>query len=214
MTGNLPEGAITWLHDVARWIARWSYRPAYRISVAGVERVPEAGPVVLVANHSSLIEAPVIFGMLPRRSVFLVKSELCRGVLGRGFRRIGQVPVTRGAADRNALATTVGLLKEGALVGVFPEGTRGSGDVAKAEQGAAWLVRATGAVILPVATRGSRRPAGTRRRFRPKLDVLVGKPFELTVPRGRSGLAEATEEIRQRLADLVRELDEQRAAAV
>jgi 1-acyl-sn-glycerol-3-phosphate acyltransferase len=214
VTTNLPDDAVPWLHDLGRWVARWLYRLAYRIEVSGTERVPTSGPVVLVANHSSLIEAPVIFGMLPRRSVFLVKSELCKGLLGRGLHRIGQVAVTRGAADRAALSTTVHLLKNGALVGVFPEGTRGPGDVAKAEQGAAWLVRAANAAVLPVATRGSSRPAGVGRRFRPKLDVLVGEPFELTVPRGRNGLAEATEEIRRRLADLVRELDEQRAAAV
>jgi 1-acyl-sn-glycerol-3-phosphate acyltransferase len=69
-------------------------------------------------------------------------------------------------------------------------------------------------VVLPIATRGTLRPSGSGRRFRPKLDVLVGEPFALTVPRGRSGLGEATEEIRRRLADLVHELDEQRAVAV
>jgi 1-acyl-sn-glycerol-3-phosphate acyltransferase len=64
----------------------------------------------------------------------------------------------------------------------------------------------TVAVVLPVATRGTRH----RRGFRPKLDILVGEPFELSVHRGRTGLVAATEEIRKHLADLVRELDEQR----
>lgn len=180
----------------------------------GVSNVPRTGPVVLVANHSTLIEPGVIFGMLPRRSVFLVKSELARGALGWGLTRIGQLMVRRGEADRAALTEAVRILRDGGLLGVFPEGTRGSGDVARAEQGAAWLVRTTDAVVLPVATRGTLRPPGSRRRFRPKLDVLVGEPFRLTVQRGRSGLGEATEEIRRRLAELVRELDEQRAAAV
>jgi 1-acyl-sn-glycerol-3-phosphate acyltransferase len=212
VTTNLPDGASPRLHDFARWIASWLHRPAYRIRIAGVARVPRTGPVVLVANHSSLIEPQVIFGMLPRRSVFLVKSELSGGLLGKALTRIGQVWVTRGTPDRAALMTAVRLLRDGGLVGVFPEGTRGSGDVAHAEQGAAWLVRATGAVVLPVATRGTLRPAGSGRRFRPKLDVLVGEPFALQVPRGRTGLTEATERIRSCLADLVRELDEQRAA--
>ncbi|GAB3455395.1 lysophospholipid acyltransferase family protein [Actinophytocola sediminis] len=214
MTNHLPAGAIPWLHDLGRWIARWLHRPTYRIRVIGAGRVPRTGPVVLVANHSSLVDPQVIFGMLPRRSVFLVKSELFTGPLGSAFRWIGQVPVTRGSPDRTALTTAVRLLADGGLVGVFPEGTRGSGDVERAEQGAAWLVRMTGAMVVPVVTRGTRRPAGSRRRFRPKLDVLVGEPFELVVRRGRSGLTEATEAIRLRLADLVRELDEQRAAAV
>jgi 1-acyl-sn-glycerol-3-phosphate acyltransferase len=210
----LPEGASPRLHDVARWIARWLYRPAYRIRVVGRSRVPSSGPIVLVANHSTLIEPPVIFGALPRRSVFLVKSELVSGAVGWGLLRIGQLPVHRGAPDRVALTAAVRVLRAGGVLGVFPEGTRGSGDVSHAEQGAAWLVRSTGAVVLPVATRGTLRPSGSGRWVRPKLDVLVGEPFALTVPRGRSGLGEATEEIRRRLADLVHELDEQRAAAV
>jgi 1-acyl-sn-glycerol-3-phosphate acyltransferase len=209
----LPEGASPRLHDFGRWIARWLYRPAYRIRVSGLSRVPASGPVVLVANHSTMIEPQVIFGVLPRRSVFLVKGELMSGVLGFLLVRIGQLAVRRGSPDRAALTAAVGVLRAGGLLGVFPEGTRGAGDVAHAEQGAAWLVRTTGAVVLPVATRGTLRPSRSWRRPRPKLDVLVGEPFHLTVQRGRSGLGEATEEIRRRLADLVHELDEQRAAA-
>jgi 1-acyl-sn-glycerol-3-phosphate acyltransferase len=210
----LPEGARPRLHDFGRWIGRWLYRPAFRIRVSGIARVPASGPVVLVANHSTLIEPQVIFGVLPRRSVFLVKSELASGAMGWALRRIGQLPVRRGEADRAALMGAVAVLRGGGVLGVFPEGTRGSGDVDRAEQGAAWLVRTTGAVVLPGATRGTLRPSGSGRRFRPKLDVLVGEPFPLTVRRGRSGLGEATEEIRRRLADLVHELDEQRTAAV
>jgi 1-acyl-sn-glycerol-3-phosphate acyltransferase len=209
----LPEGASPRLHDFGRWIARWLYRPAYRIRVAGLSRVPASGPVVVVANHSTLIEPQVIFGVLPRRTVFLVKSELVSGVLGWLLVRIGQLAVRRGSPDRAALTAAVAVLRGGGVLGVFPEGTRGAGDVAHAEQGAAWLVRTTGAVVLPVATRGTLRPSGGGRRFRPKLDVLVGEPFQLTVQRGRTGLGEATEEIRRQLADLVHQLDEQRAAA-
>lgn len=207
---ELPEGAIPWLHDSARVVARWLHRPALRLRVHGRERVPRTGPVVLVANHSSLLEPQLIFGMLPRRSVFLVKRELFDGVAGRGLRGIGQIGVRRGEPDRAPLLAAVGVLRAGGLVGVFPEGTRGSGDVAAAEQGAAWLVRASGAVVLPVAARGTRRPDGAPVRFRPIVDLLVGEPFALAVGRGRAGLTQATEHLRVRLAELVGELDEQR----
>ncbi|WAL68052.1 lysophospholipid acyltransferase family protein [Amycolatopsis cynarae] len=208
---GLPEGAVGWLHDFGRFIGRVGFRPAYRIRVVGLERVPRTGPVLLIANHSSLVEPQLLFGMLPRRSVFLVKEEMFSGPVGWFLRRIGQVPVRRGVPDRSPLTTTARLLREGGLVGVFPEGTRGEGDVASAEQGAAWLVRATGAVVLPVAVRGTRRPAGSGRRFRPRVDVLIGTPFELAVGKGRAGLAEATERLRTELAALVRTLDELRA---
>lgn len=207
----LPAGAYPWLHDCTRWVARWFYRPFYRIRLHGRERIPADGPVVLVANHSSLIEPPVIYGMTRRRTVFLVKVELARGLLGRALRWIGQLGIRRGEPDRVALMAAVQFLRRGGVIGVFPEGTRGAGDVRHAEQGAAWLVRSSGAVVLPVATRGTHRVAGSRHRFRPAVDVLIGEPFVLSVQRGRSGLVAATEEIRTRLADLVRELDELRA---
>jgi 1-acyl-sn-glycerol-3-phosphate acyltransferase len=203
---TLPAGAVPWLHDLARWLGTWIHRPFYRIRVRHRSRVPSSGPVVLVANHSSFVEPQLLFGLVRRRAVFLVKSELSRGVAGTAFRWIGQIMVRRGVADREPLMTAVSILRAGGLIGVFPEGTRGAGDVEHAEQGAAWLVRMTGAVVLPVATRGTRE----RRGFRPKLDILVGEPLELSVHRGRTGLVAATEEIRKHLADLVRELDELR----
>lgn len=203
---TLPAGAVPWLHDLARWLGTWIHRPFYRIRVRHRSRVPSSGPVVLVANHSSFVEPQLLFGLARRRAVFLVKSELSRGVAGTAFRWIGQIMVRRGVADREPLMTAVSILRAGGLIGVFPEGTRGAGDVEHAEQGAAWLVRMTGAVVLPVATRGTRE----RRGFRPKLDILVGEPLELSVHRGRTGLVAATEEIRKHLADLVRELDELR----
>lgn len=208
---ELPPGSVPWLHDFGRTIGRHLYRPAFRIRVDGVGRVPRTGPVVLVANHSTMIEPQLIFGMLPRRSAFLVKEELFTGVAGRGLRGIGQIPIRRGKPDRAPLLTAKAVLACGGLVGVFPEGTRGAGDVAQAHHGAAWLVRASAAVVLPVATRGTLRPpALSRRRFRPVVDLLVGEPFALEVGKGRAGLADATERVRAALAALVTELDTQR----
>ncbi len=207
---SLPAGGVPWVNDFGRWIARWLHRPLYRIRIRHPERVPATGPVVLVANHSSFIEPQVLFGLPRRHAVFLIKAELSVGPVGWAFRRLGQIMVRRGVADREPMMTAVSVLRAGGLIGIFPEGTRGSGDVAHAEQGAAWLVRMTDAAVVPVATRGTYRPPGARRRFRPKLDILVGEPFRLTVQRGRTGLAAATEDIRKHLADLVRELDELR----
>ncbi|ONI89370.1 1-acyl-sn-glycerol-3-phosphate acyltransferase [Actinosynnema sp. ALI-1.44] len=207
---DLPEGAIPWVHEVGRVIGRYLYRPAFRFRVHSMDQFPMDGPVVLVANHSSMIEPQVLFGIVPRRSVFLVKGELFKGIAGRGLRAIGQLAIRRGEADRKPLLAAVRVLRGGGVIGVFPEGTRGEGDVVNAEQGAAWLVRQSGALVQPVAVRGTRRPEGSPRRFRPVVDVLVGKPFELTVGPGRSGLVAGTEQIRVALADLVGELDRMR----
>ncbi len=205
--GELPPGTWSWLQGFTRWIGTWCFYVGYRLRVWHRQRIPVTGPVVVVANHSAMIDGPLLYGLLGRRSSFLVKREMFRGPLGWILPRIGQLAVRRGEVDRAPLLTAVRLLRHGGLVVVFPEGTRGTGDVASAQHGAAWLARSGGARMLPVAIRGTRRPVGSNRRFRPVVDVLVGQPFAVPPGKGRSALTIATTEIRNRLAALVTELD-------
>ena len=205
--GDLPPGAWPWFHDLARWIGTWVLRPFYRVRVHHRERIPATGPVVLVANHSAYVDGPLLFGLLGRRAVFWVKQEMFAGVVGRGLLRIGQLPVRRGEPDRRPLTAAITVLRAGGLVGVFPEGTRGSGEMAAAQHGAAWLARTSGATVLPVVCRGTRRPDGARRRWRPRVDISVGEPLTIPAGGGRAGLTAATETLRAELAGMVRELD-------
>jgi 1-acyl-sn-glycerol-3-phosphate acyltransferase len=207
---DLPPDAWPWLHDRGRWLASWLFRPFYRIHVHHRERIPAHGAVVVVANHSAYVDGPLLYGLLGRRAVFWVKQEMFTGVAGWGLRRIGQLPVRRGQADRRPLTAALAVLRSGGLVGVFPEGTRGSGDVAAAEHGAAWLARTSDATVLPVVFRGTRRPDGSHRRWRPRVDVAVGEPLTVPAGGGRAGLAAATETLRAELAGMVGELDELR----
>jgi len=202
-----PPGTWLWLQDFTRWIGTWCFYVGYRLRVRHRERIPRIGPVVVVANHSAMIDGPLLYGLIGRPSSFLIKQEMFRGPLGWVLPWLGQLPVRRGAADRAPLLTAVRLLRDGGVVVVFPEGTRGEGDVANAQQGAAWLARAGGARMLPVAIRGTRRPPGSNRRFRPRVDVLVGEPFAVPPGTGRAVVAAATTEMRDRLATLVTELD-------
>ena len=210
-SADLPPEAWPWLHDRGRWLASWLFLPFYRVHVHHRERIPARGAVVVVANHSAFVDGPLIFGLLGRRAVFWVKQEMFTGVAGFGLRRIGQLPVRRGEADRRPLTAAVGVLRGDGLVGVFPEGTRGSGDVAAAQHGAAWLARTSGAAVLPVVCRGTRRPEGSGRRWRPRVDVVVGEPLTVPAGGGRAGLAAATETLRAQLAGMVRELDDLRS---
>lgn len=210
-SADLPPGSWPWLHDLARWIGTWLFRPLYRLHVHHRERIPARGPVVLVANHSAFVDGPLLFGLLRRRAVFLVKQEMFDGPLGWALARIGQLAVRRGEPDRRPLLAAVAVLRGGGLVAVFPEGTRGRGDVAAAQHGAAWLARTGGASVVPVVCRGTRRPDGVRRRWRPRVDVLVGEPLHVPAGGGRTGRTAATETVRAALAGMVRELDELRA---
>lgn len=210
---DLPPGTWAWLHRLAKWVGRWLFRPVVRVHVHHLDRIPTAGAVLLVANHSSMIDGPLLFGLLRRRSAFLVKQEMFRGPMGAGLVRIGQIPVRRGAVDRRPLTAALGVLRAGGVVGVFPEGTRGEGEVVAAHNGAAWLARTSGADVLPVVCRGTRRPVGRRRRLRPRVDVLVGEPLRIPAGGGRAGLTAGTETVRAELARMVRELDDVRSAA-
>lgn len=207
MSGTLPPGGWHWLHFVGRLISRFIVRLPFRVKMHGEDRIPRTGPVVLVANHSAMLDGPLLIGMLPRASVFLIKQEMLRGPLGWFLRRIGQIGVRRGEPDRQPLLAAVRVLKNGGVVGVFPEGTRGSGGVENVQNGAAWLARASGAQVLPVAVRGSRRPEDGSRRLLRRIDVLFGEPITPPSGKGRAGLTEATESVRNELVELIAELD-------
>ncbi|TCK24669.1 lysophospholipid acyltransferase family protein [Pseudonocardia endophytica] len=209
---GLPEGAWGWLNDLARWIGTWCFVPFFRLRVHRRERVPRTGPVVVVANHSAFVDGPLLYGLLGRRAVFLVKDEMFRGPLGYVLPRMGQLAVRRGTVDRRPLMAALDVLRGNGMVVVFPEGTRGTGEVAAARHGAAWLARQAQAPLLPVACRGTARPSGGKRRLRPRVDVLVGDPLPTPTGRGRAELAEATEGIRTALVTLVADVDEIRVS--
>jgi 1-acyl-sn-glycerol-3-phosphate acyltransferase len=179
----------------------------YRVRLHHAERIPTTGPVVVVANHQHLMDGAVLFGCLPRRVSFLVKAEAVKGPMGWLLTNVGQYAIIRGAPDREPLLQALAQLKAGGAIGIFPEGARGDGNVDSVFAGAGWLAARSAAPVVPVAIRGTVRPPGSRRRFRPPVTALVGQPFSVPVGGGRKPVAEATEAIRVNLAALVQELD-------
>jgi 1-acyl-sn-glycerol-3-phosphate acyltransferase len=180
----------------------------YRMHTRGMGRLPAAGPVVVVANHQNFMDGAVLFGALTRRVSFLVKAEAVKGPLGWLLINVGQYALVRGVPDREPLLKALAQLKAGGAIGIFPEGTRGAGNVETVFSGAGWLAARAGAAVVPVAIRGTDRPAGRkRRRFRPAVHVLVGDPFPVQQGGGRTTVTAATDAIREHLAALVATLD-------
>ena len=180
----------------------------YRVRLHQADRIPATGPVVVVANHQHLMDGAVLFGCLPRRVSFLVKAEAVKGPLGWLLTNVGQYSLIRDKPDREPMLQALAQLKAGGAIGIFPEGTRGAGNVESVFAGAGWLAARAGAPVVPVAIRGTARPADARRRrFRPPVTALVGQPFTVPEGGGRTAVGEATEAIRVNLAALVRELD-------
>lgn len=179
----------------------------YRMRIVGMGRLPAQGPLVVVANHQNFMDGAVLFGALTRRVSFLVKAEAVKGPLGWLLINVGQYALLRGVPDREPLLKALAQLQADGAIGIFPEGTRGAGNVAAVFPGAGWLAARSGAAVVPIAIRGTNRPAGRRRRFRPEVQVLVGEPFPVQKGVGRKAVAAATNAIRIQLAALVATLD-------
>lgn len=134
-------------------------RLLFRLEVRGVEHVPRTGPVLLVSNHSSLLDPPLVGGASPRKLCFLAKAELFRvPVFGRLIRALNSRPVRREGSDARALKDALRVLEEGQALLIFPEGTRGAeGVLREGKPGAGMLAVMSGAPVVPVYVRGSGR---------------------------------------------------------
>lgn len=129
----------------------------WRPRVLGAWRMPAQGPVILAGNHSHNVDGPMIIGTSPRPVHFLVKREAFVGPLGTFLTGIGQVRIDRHSVDRAAIAAALGVLDEGGVLGIFPEGTRGDGEFAQLRAGLAYFAVRSGAPVVPVAVLGSAR---------------------------------------------------------
>ena len=134
-------------------------RLLFRLEVRGQQHVPRTGPVLLVSNHVSVLDPPVVGCASPRELHFLAKEELFRvPVLGRLIGALNSHPVKRDGTDTRALKTALQLLKEGRALLVFPEGTRGvEGRLGEGKPGAGMLAVMSGATVVPVSVSGTGR---------------------------------------------------------
>jgi 1-acyl-sn-glycerol-3-phosphate acyltransferase len=174
--------------------------------VLGAWKVPATGPVIFAVNHSHNIDGPMVIGVAPRPSHFLVKKEAFVGPLDPFMTRIGQIKVDRDTTDRTAITRALGVLKNGGVLGIFPEGTRGEGDFASLRAGLSYFAVRSGAPIVPVAVLGSTERRGRLVKalppLRSRVDVVFGDPFEAGDGSGlrtRKALDEATVRIQKQL---------------
>ncbi|WP_082580507.1 1-acyl-sn-glycerol-3-phosphate acyltransferase [Phycicoccus sp. Root563] len=210
-SASTPGPAVTpqWRVRINIVVGRVLFGVLYRVTTVGRDRVPKVGPVLFVGNHVGFLDGPMLPALSPRPTSILVKRDVFRGLLGWFLTFIGHIPVTRNSGDRSALTTAVAVLRAGGAVGIFPEGTRGRGDVSTVQQGAAWLALQGGATVVPVAFLGTRETGastGTLPRPGTRMVVEFGGPVRLAADpelTGRARLAAATAQVRDLLADHV-----------
>lgn len=132
----------------------------FRPKVTGLRQVPTVGPVIIASNHLSFSDSVFMPLVVPRKVTFLAKSEYFTSPGVKGFAKkltfiaLGQVPVDRAGGRRSeaALLTGLELLKQGACIGIYPEGTRSpDGRLYKGRTGIARMAMESGAPVVPVA---------------------------------------------------------------
>ncbi|HEY7039980.1 MAG TPA: lysophospholipid acyltransferase family protein [Methylomirabilota bacterium] len=170
------------LYAILKPIAVALMRLLFRLEVVNAGVVPATGPVLLVSNHVSVLDPPIIGGAAPRPLVFMAKEELFRiPLFGRLIRALNARPVRRDGSDMRALKAALAVLEEGRAILAFPEGTRGQegGPLREGKPGVGMLAVLSGAPVVPVYVSGSGAalPRGRALPRPTKVRVSFGPPL-------------------------------------
>ncbi|WP_426453538.1 lysophospholipid acyltransferase family protein [Paenibacillus sp. S-38] len=193
------------LYRFFRSLFRVIFRILFRLRAEGMENIPRSGPVILCANHTSNGDPPLLGCLMERKVHYMAKAELFEvPVLSYILPRIAAFPVKRGGVSKESIRLSLDLLKEGNVLGIFPEGTRSNaGGMGK--KGAASLALKSGATVIPAAIVGGYKV------FRP-MKVVYGPPVDLSefAGSGSEGLEQATEKIMTTIRAMVKQHESKR----
>jgi 1-acyl-sn-glycerol-3-phosphate acyltransferase len=173
---------------LAGYAARFCLRVLARVRVDGLDDLPREGPLIVVANHMSNADPPLVAGWLTpalgRQMHILAKESIFIWPVGPVLRALGASPVRSGGSDIEAYRVARDILDRGEVLCIFPEGTRSpSGAMGDPKPGVAMLALRAGVPILPVGVSGTDRFLGRGRRLprlRAPIALRVGRPFTLT----------------------------------
>jgi len=207
MQGDLPlVTRKTWTWRCALAVLRVGYFLFWRRSVVGHQHVPRSGPVILVSNHQSFLDIPLMAIAVDHRHVaFAARRSLVDNAFLRFvFARVGVILVDPGRGDRSVLRRMIEHVEAGDALGIFPEGTRSAdGELLEPKKGALLVARTTGAPIIPCAVSGTReawprgarwpRPGKVRIEFAAAVDGSRPDALDVAWERIASMLAESSE---------------------
>lgn len=184
----------------------------------GKEHVPADGGAILASNHISFSDSIFLPLLLRRRVTFLAKSEYFTGTGIKGalvrwfFKGVGQVPIDRsgGRASEAAIVTGVRILREGKLLGIYPEGTRSpDGRLYRGRTGVARMAIDAQVPVVPVAMINTFwiQPTGkVLPRLGRRVGVRFGTPIDTTRFEGQSGDVAVLRQLTDEITDALRTL--------
>ena len=188
-----PSAAWYRVLRVFFWVV---FHTLWPLRIKGVENVPREGAAIIVCNHLSLVD-PFVVGYGANRLVsFMGKEELfSTPVVGFLIRKVGAFPVDRSRRDPTSMRVALTVLKEGELLGMFPEGTRStSGEMLEMRTGAARLAARTRTPIIPASVHNTNKGMPPGKMIRPaRIGITFGPSFELTELYDRNDKGEAME---------------------
>ncbi len=196
-----------WLYYLFKWvIISPTLHVYFRGRIYGAEQVPKTGRLLVVSNHASDFDPPILSTCVRRPVAYMAKEELFQvPVLKQAIRIYGAYPVKRGSGDRSAMRAAIAAIDAGWATGIFLEGTRTpDGRIHDPQLGAAWIAAKTQSPILPVCLWGTHSilPKGSTLPRSVPLTIRIG---ELIPPPASSDRAEL-EAVTQRCATTINAL--------
>jgi 1-acyl-sn-glycerol-3-phosphate acyltransferase len=183
-------------------------RRGYDIEVDSLNRLPD-GPAILAANHRSFMDSIFLALVVDRPVSFLAKAEYFdRRATAWIFRSTGQIPLRRGspASARNALESAGCVLRDGGIVGVYPEGSRSrDGQLHRGRLGPARLALSSGCPIVPIGLVGTEKvqsPGQRLPRIGQAVSIRFGTPIDVEAPATNAYLRQVTDQLMGDIADL------------
>ena len=175
----------------------------YRIKIEGKENIKDGEAYILCGNHIHAIDAPILIINMKRKMPFLAKDELFRvGIVRYLGNLFDMIPVKRGAGDTSSLKKSLKSIKNGEILGIFPEGTRnGLAKNVELKTGAASLALKTNTKILPLGIKGNFKLFS-------KIEYRFGEPMDFSQyasdKPGKDVLEKITLEVMDRVLELAK----------
>lgn len=195
------------LYHLFKWsVVAPTLHAYFRGRIYGAENVPKYGPLLVVSNHASDFDPPLLSCAVRRPVAYMSKEELFRiPVLGKAIQLYGAYPVKRGSADRSAIRAALAKAEEGWAVGIFPSGTRTrDGRIYEPKLGAAMIAAKAQLPLLPVSLWGTEKIIQKGSKFPKPVPVTIRIGTVIDPP--KSGDRADLEAVTQRCIDAIHAL--------